>query len=68
MKTVTFGVEGMACGHCKAAVETAVKKVVGVTDAVADLDAKSLTATCNDGVSEAAIKEAVLSVGFDVID
>ena len=48
--------------------ETAVKKVVGVTDAVADLDAKSLTATCDDGVSEALIKEAVISVGFDVVD
>ncbi len=68
MKTVSFGVDGMACVHCKTSVEAAVKKVDGVIDAVADLDAKSLTATCEDPVDEALIKNAVLSVGFDLID
>ena len=68
MKTVTFGVDGMACVHCKASVEAAVKKVDGVIDAVADLDAKSLTATCNDSVDEAVVKDAVISVGFDIIN
>ena len=44
MKTV-IKVNGMMCGHCKAHVETACKGVPGVTDAVADLDAKNVTVT-----------------------
>lgn len=33
----TLNVEGMTCGHCKAAVERALASVEGVTDVTVDL-------------------------------
>ena len=33
-------VNGMRCGHCKAAVEEAAAKIPGVSNPVVDLDAK----------------------------
>lgn len=67
MKTRIIGVEGMACGHCKAAVEGALAAVAGVTSAVADLDAKTATVVCEDGVAEATLWDAVEAVGFDPV-
>ena len=67
MKTVTFGVDGMVCGHCKASVEAAVTKVPGVCDAAADLDAKVVTVSCEDSTDEQLLRDAVVSVGFDLI-
>lgn len=34
-----FEVQGMTCGHCKKAVETALRSVDGVTSVEVDLDA-----------------------------
>ncbi len=68
MKTVTFGVEGMACVHCKNAVEAAVKKVAGVSDATADLDKKNVSVICDDTADESAVKDAVVSAGFDLAE
>ncbi len=67
MKTLTFGVEGMACAHCKAAVEGALTALAGVESAEADLDAKTATVVCAEDVEEAALWDAVEAVGFDPV-
>lgn len=64
METV-LRVEGMMCTHCKAAVEKACKAVPGVTDAVADLKAKTVTVTGNADV--AALKKAITDEDFEVV-
>lgn len=64
MKTI-IKVEGMMCTHCKAAVEKACLGVAGVTDAVVDLNAKQVTVTGE--FSDAALKKAIISAGFEVI-
>ena len=63
METV-LRVEGMMCTHCKAAVEKACKSVPGVTDAVVDLKAKTVTVTGNADV--AALKQAIIDADFEV--
>lgn len=63
MKTI-LKVEGMMCGHCKAAVEKACKAVPGTTDAVADLQSKTVTVSGTADVE--ALKKAILSAGFEV--
>ena len=45
-----FSVNGMKCVHCKANVENAIKCINGVNDAVADIDAKSVTVDFDDTV------------------
>ncbi len=64
----TITVEGMHCGHCKQAVEGAVRELAGVTEAFVDLAAKTLTVTFDEGITALAeIEEAVEDQGFDVV-
>ena len=64
METV-IKVEGMMCKHCKARVEQVCKGVSGVTDAVVDLAAKTVTVTGNADV--AAVKQAITDADYEVI-
>ena len=65
MKSTTFNVEGMSCGHCVNAVEGAVKKL-GASGKV-DLNAGSVTVEYDESkVTLAAIKGAIEEQGYDV--
>lgn len=64
METVIY-VGGMMCPHCKARVEKACKAVAGVTDAVVDLQAKTVTVTGE--ASQQALETAIVQVGFDIL-
>ena len=55
-------VEGMTCGHCAGSVTKEVSAVDGVTEAVVDLDAKTVTVTGD--ATEAAIAAAVSEAGY----
>ena len=59
-------VEGMSCGHCKAAVEKVLKAVDGVENAEVDLEKKSVSVTLNKEVSDDVLKEAVIDAGYEV--
>ena len=65
METV-IKVEGMMCPHCKAMVEKVCKAVPGTTDAVVDLQAKTVTVQGDADV--AALKTAIVNAGYEVID
>lgn len=60
--TAVYGVEGMHCSHCKAAVENAARKAPGVEDAKANVSAKSLTVT--GPAAEADVRAAVEAAGY----
>lgn len=61
-------VEGMTCGHCKMSVETALKKLNGVNEAVVSLDDKNVTVTYNEGESTfEQMKDAIEDQGYDVV-
>ncbi len=64
---IKFGVDGMMCAHCKGRVEDALKAIDGVTNAVADLDAKCVTIEAGEGVTEEMCKEAVTAAGYKVM-
>lgn len=57
-------VDGMMCPHCKARVEQVCKGIAGVTDAVVDLQDKSVTVTGNPDI--AAVKKAITDAGYEV--
>jgi len=64
---MTLKVEGMSCGHCKAAVEKTLKGTAGVQDAEVDLSAKSVTVTYDPGkVGREDLTKAVVDAGYDV--
>ncbi|MDO5484481.1 MAG: heavy metal-associated domain-containing protein [Desulfovibrionaceae bacterium] len=58
-------VNGMHCGHCKAAVEEAAAKVAGVSKAEVDLAAGELRYEESSPVDLTALKAAIENIGFD---
>lgn len=63
----TLKVEGMSCGHCKAAVEKALKAVDGVDNAVVDLANKTAEVTLNKEVKDETLKKVVEDAGYEVV-
>lgn len=68
MEKLTLKVEGMSCGHCKVAVEKALKGVSGVTEAEVDLSRKSVTVIYETGkaVREDIVK-AISDAGYEPV-
>ncbi|MFZ5641025.1 MAG: copper chaperone CopZ [Bacillota bacterium] len=67
-KTAVLNVEGMSCGHCKAAVEKAVSALEGVSKVDVDLAGKKVSVTYDTGkTDEDAIKKAISGQGYDVV-
>ena len=59
-------VEGMMCKHCKARVESVCKGVSGVTDAVVDLEARTVTVSGTADVQ--AVKKAITDADYQVVE
>ena len=64
--TTVIRVNGMMCTHCKARVEQVCKAVSGTVDAVVDLQAKNVTVTGEADV--AALKQAIVDAGYEVVE
>lgn len=60
-------VEGMSCGHCKAAVEKALKAVDGVEDAVVNLDEKTAEVRLKKEIPNDVLEKAVTDAGYEVV-
>jgi len=61
-------VEGMTCGHCKNAVEKAVRALAGVCAAEVNLEDKTLTVEIDASqVTLAAIKAVIDEEGYTVV-
>jgi len=57
----------MSCGHCKAAVEKALKETNGVSDAEVNLTSKSVEITCDQNkIDRASLVKAIEDAGYDV--
>lgn len=65
MQTKVIYVDGMMCNHCKAHVEEACKKVPGVSDAVVSLQYKNVTVTCEEKVTDEALKQSIKEAGYE---
>ncbi len=60
-------VPGMSCGHCKDAVEGALRPLDGVEVAEVDLEAKSVRVAFDESrVSHDRLVEAIRDAGYDV--
>lgn len=63
---ITMKIEGMACGHCKAAVEKALNAIDGVKAEV-NLEAKTASVEAPADVDQEVLKKAVKDAGYEVI-
>lgn len=60
-------IEGMACAHCAASVENALKSVTGVQSAQVCLEDKCAVVTLNEAVADSVLTGAVTEIGFEVL-
>lgn len=67
MITQNYLVEGMTCGHCVGSVKREVEAIDGVTEALVDLEARSLTVHADREITPAAVREAVDEAGYTLI-
>ncbi len=67
MKKDLFIVDGMSCGHCTAAVTTAVKNLKGISDVTVTLADKTAAVVYDDSlISRETIIMAIEEEGFSV--
>lgn len=59
----TIKTKGLMCGHCEATVESALLKVVGVTDAEADHDTNTVEVECGANVTPEQLSAVVDGAG-----
>jgi len=61
---LTYVVDGMSCGHCRAAVTEEVAAVAGVRDVDVDLDTK-LVRVRGAGLDDGAVRAAIGAAGYE---
>ena len=67
MTEKTLNVEGMSCGHCKAAVEGELNKLSGVTKANADIEKGIVEVSYDENaVSTGDLEGAIEEAGYTV--
>lgn len=59
-------INGMACGHCKNSVETALKSLKEVQNAVVDLEEKCATVELNGEIDLKLLTDTITDIGFEV--
>ena len=63
----TIKVKGMSCQHCVASVTRALAEIEGITDVLVSLEKGEATFTENSPVPEQTIKDAISTIGFEVV-
>ena len=67
MKNTRFDVEGMSCGHCKAAVEGELGKLPGVEGSSADFETGIVEVSYDEArVGTDELKGAIEEAGYEV--
>lgn len=61
-------IEGMACGHCKAAVEKALGALDGVSKVEVSLEEKLAKLILDKNLDDAILKNAVEEAGYEVVE
>ena len=65
MQVTTYSVPGVSCEHCRSAITKEVGSVPGITSVTVDLDRKLVT-VAGEGVSDAAVRDAIDEAGYDI--
>ena len=64
MKTQTFRIDNISCGHCIHTVKTELSDLEGVQDVSASLESKEVTVQYDEPASEAAIRSLLAEINY----
>ncbi|GAA2028661.1 heavy-metal-associated domain-containing protein [Catenulispora yoronensis] len=65
--TAAYGVAGMSCGHCSAAVTEALSALPGVSGVEIDLAGKRAVVSSAGPLEIAAVRDAVENAGYQLV-
>ena len=69
LKSMVVSVEGMCCGGCVNSVQSVLKRMDSISNAVADIRKKNVTIEYETTEpSLGSVREAIASVGYKVVD
>lgn len=68
MKTVTYNIPGINCGHCVHTIQTELSDLDGVQKVVASADSKQAVITFDAPATEAKIKETLAEINYPVAE
>ena len=66
MKTVTYKIPNISCGHCVHTIQSEVSELAGVKSVVADMVNKQATISFDDPASEDKIKSLLAEINYPV--
>jgi copper chaperone len=66
MKTVTYKIPNISCGHCVHTIQSEVSELAGVKSVVADMVNKQATISFDDPASEDKIKGLLAEINYPV--
>lgn len=66
MKTITYHVPAISCGHCVHTIESELRDLAGVAKVDAALDTKKVTVQFDDPASEEKIKQLLAEINYPV--
>ena len=66
MRTTTYDVQDISCGHCAAAISAEVGAIPGVERVDVDLEHKRVAVTGSD-LDDAAIRTAIYEAGYQAV-
>lgn len=62
----TIAIKGMSCPHCVAATTKALNDIAGISNVTVDLEQKQ--ASYDGDVDTTVVKDAIVKIGFEVIE
>lgn len=68
MTTSTYRVRGMSCDHCVSAVRSEISRIAGVSSVEVDLRDELVSVTSEDALAESAVREAVETAGYELVE
>ncbi|GHV73824.1 copper-translocating P-type ATPase [Spirochaetia bacterium] len=68
MEAQTLSIGGMTCAACAARIERTVKKLPGINTATVNLASEKLFVEFDNTIQVTAIKDAVIKIGYDVLE
>jgi copper chaperone CopZ len=68
MKTVTYNIPNISCGHCVHTIQMEVSELAGVESVQANADSKTATITFGEPATEVGIKDLLLEINYPVAE
>ena len=66
MKTVTYNIPNISCGHCVMTIQNELKELAGVQSVKADQGTKTTVVTFDAPASEETIKQLLVEINYPV--